>query len=331
MKREGDDETAAGAAVIRFVVPVEAAGQRLDRFLAERLEQPRNQVQRWLRDGIFAVGGVQAKVSHAVRPGEVVSGEVPDAAARQTLAAEPGLLRLLHEDEALLVLDKPAGLTVHPGAGRSTGTLAHHLLHDFPEIAGVGGPGRPGIVHRLDKDTSGVMVVARTAAAYHALARAFAERAVRKTYIAVVYGTPSPEHGAISAPIARHPERRKEMAVRSHGRPSVTAYRTRAAAAGIAWMEIDLQTGRTHQIRVHMKHARHPLVGDPIYGEARWKALPRPVQAPLAAFPRPALHAWRIELDHPMSGHRVAFSAPVPNDISELWRRVTALAAPTGE
>ncbi len=311
-----------------ITVPPEAAGQRLDRFLAERLGQPRNQVQRWIRDGVFAIAGTPAKVSHAVRAGEAVSGAPPDAATRQTLAAEPGVLRLLYEDDALLVLDKPAGLTVHPGAGRPTGTLAHHLLHAFPEIAGVGGPGRPGIVHRLDKDTSGVLVVARTAAAYQTLARAFAERRVRKTYVAIVYGTPSPAQGEIVAPIARHAERRKEMAVRAHGRPSVTAYRTCAALAGVAWLEIDLQTGRTHQIRVHMKHARHPLVGDPVYGEARWKALPRAVQKPLAEFPRPALHAWRIELDHPVRGERLAFSAPVPDDLSALWQAVTGTAVP---
>jgi 23S rRNA pseudouridine1911/1915/1917 synthase len=303
-------------------IPAEAAGQRLDRFLAEHFASPRNQVQRWLREGLFHVDGAEAKAAHVLRPGEVVSGEPPAAASRETLTAEPGALRVLFEDADLVVLDKPAGLTVHPGAGRTSGTLAHRLLHAYPEIAGVGGPGRPGIVHRLDKDTSGVLVVARSARAYQVLARAFANRRVRKVYDALVYGAPQPREGEIAAPIARHATRRKEMAVRAAGRPARTGYRTLAAAGGIAWLEIDLHTGRTHQIRVHMKHLRHPLIGDPVYGEARWKSLPRGAHATLERFPRPALHARQIAFEHPTSGATVTFRAPVPDDLIALWTAI---------
>ncbi|MDP9122825.1 MAG: RluA family pseudouridine synthase, partial [Acidobacteriota bacterium] len=226
-------------------------------------------------------------------------------------------------DADIVVLDKPAGLTVHPGAGRPAGTLAHLLLGRYPEMAGVGGPGRPGIVHRLDRGTSGILVAARTAAAYHPLTRAFAARQVGKRYLAVVYGELAPRAGSIEAPIGRHPERRKEMTVRRDGRPARTGYRTLAAARGISLVELDLATGRTHQIRVHLKSAGHPLVGDPVYGEARFHGLPRPVQAPLRDFPRPALHAWRLALSHPIDDRPLRFEAPVPGDLRALWEAVT--------
>jgi 23S rRNA pseudouridine1911/1915/1917 synthase len=306
------------------------AGERLDRHVAARLDAPRNQVQRWIRDGRVRLNGREARPSAELAAGDRVECEPPPPpTGDDRVQPEPGDLRLLYEDEHLAVLDKPAGLTVHPGAGRTTGTLAHHLLDRFPEMAGVGGPGRPGIVHRLDQGTSGVLVVARTAAAYQRLARAFASREVDKRYLAIAYGEPSPREGRIEAPIGRHATRRKEMTVRPDGRPSRTDYRVIAAAAGISLLELGLATGRTHQIRVHLKHFGHPLVGDPVYGEARWKGLPRPVQARLRDFPRPALHAWRIAFEHPIEPERrLAFEAPVPDDLRELWEGVAGSAWP---
>jgi 23S rRNA pseudouridine1911/1915/1917 synthase len=311
----------------------EAAGERLDRHVSARLDAPRNQVQRWIRDGHVRVGGRVEKPSYAVAGGDRIDCDPPEP-KDDRVAPEEGDLRILYEDADLVVLDKPAGLTVHPGAGRTTGTLAHHLLARYPEMAGVGGPGRPGIVHRLDQGTSGVLAVARTAAAYHRLARAFAAREVDKRYLAVAYGEPKPPEGIVDAPIGRHATKRKEMTVRADGRPSRTGYRTLAAHAGIALVELHLETGRTHQIRVHLKHLGHPLVGDPVYGEARWKGLreiPRPVQARLRDFPRPALHAWKLALAHPIDGRPLAFEAPVPEDLRELWEGVTgsAWAPPT--
>jgi 23S rRNA pseudouridine1911/1915/1917 synthase len=296
----------------------EVAGERLDRHVSARLDVPRNQVQRWIREGHVRVDGRVEKPSYAVAEGDRIDCDPPEP-KDDRVAPEEGDLRILYEDADLVVLDKPAGLTVHPGAGRTTGTLAHHLLARYPEMAGVGGPGRPGIVHRLDQGTSGVLAVARTAAAYHRLARAFATREVDKRYLAVVYGEPKPPEGIVDAPIGRHAVKRKEMTVRADGRPSRTGYRTLAAHAGIALVELHLETGRTHQIRVHLKHLGHPLVGDPVYGEARWKGLPKLVQARLRDFPRPALHAWKLALAHPIDGRPLAFEAPVPEDLRELW------------
>jgi 23S rRNA pseudouridine1911/1915/1917 synthase len=315
----------AGAAA--WSVEPEAAGERLDRHVAARLDVPRNQVQRWIAEGLVRVNGREAKPSTPLAAGDQIECTPPEPKEERVLP-ERGDLAVLHEDAEIVVLDKPAGLTVHPGAGRSTGTLAHHLLDRYPEMAGVGGAGRPGIVHRLDQGTSGVLVVARTPAAYARLSRAFASREVSKLYLGIAYGAPSPPSGTVEAPVGRHPQRRQEMAVVSRGRPAVTHYRTVAAAAGISLLEMDLATGRTHQIRVHLKHLGHPLVGDPVYGEARWKGLPRPVQAPLSGFPRPALHAWRIAFRHPATEETLRFEAPVPEDLRDLWERVTARAFP---
>jgi 23S rRNA pseudouridine1911/1915/1917 synthase len=305
-----------------------ATGERLDRHVAARLDLPRNQIQKWIRDGVVRLDGREAKPSTAVEPGSRIECHPPER-RDERVQPEPGDLTVLYEDPGIVVLDKPAGLTVHPGAGRATGTLAHHLLARYPEMAGVGGEGRPGIVHRLDQGTSGVLVVARTPAAYTRLARAFASREVEKRYLAIVYGEPAPREGMVDAPIGRHPVERKQMTVRRDGRPARTGYRTLAAAAGIALVELDLLTGRTHQIRVHMKHLGRPLVGDPVYGEARWKGRPRPVQAPLRDFPRPALHAWKLAFRHPETGETLEFEAEVPEDLRDLWKKVTGLAWPT--
>jgi len=310
-----------------WTITVEAEGERLDRHVAARLGVPRNQIQHWIEGGLVRLNGHPAKPSAALASGDRVECEPPELKEERVLP-EDGELNVLYEDSALVVIDKPAGLTVHPGAGRSTGTLAHRLLNRYPEMAGVGGPGRPGIVHRLDLGTSGVLVVARTAPAYARLARAFASREVSKRYLGIAYGSPSPATGTIEAAIGRHPQKRMEMAVRPGGRPSKTGYRTVAAKAGISLLEMDLATGRTHQIRVHLKHIGHPLVGDPVYGEARWKALPRPIQPVLRDFPRPALHAWRLALKHPDTGEPLSFEAPVPKDLLELWRAVTGEALP---
>jgi 23S rRNA pseudouridine1911/1915/1917 synthase len=313
--------------VTSWTVEPVAAGERHDRHAAARLDVPRNQVQKWIADGLLRVNGREAKPSSPVAAGDRIECDPPEP-KEERVRPEPGDLRVLHEDADLVVLDKPAGLTVHPGAGKDTGTLAHHLLDRYPEMAGVGGPGRPGIVHRLDQGTSGVLVVARNASSYAKLAHAFAAREVKKQYLGIAYGAPAPPAGTIEAPIGRHPQRRKEMTVRSNGRPSRTGYRTLAASAGISLLEMDLATGRTHQIRVHLKHLGHPLVGDPVYGEARWKGLPRPVQAPLRDFPRPALHAWKLAFRHPGTGDGLAFEAPVPEDLWDLWERVTGSLLP---
>jgi 23S rRNA pseudouridine1911/1915/1917 synthase len=300
----------------------------LDRFLAAALERPRNQIQRWIRDGRVRSGGGALKASHALAGGEVLAVTPANEADRQTVEPEAGDLRLLYEDDDLAVIDKPADLAVHPGAGRASGTLAHRILARYPETAGVGGPGRPGIVHRLDKDTTGALLVARNPATQRALSEAFAERRIRKTYLAIVHGSPRLDSGSITAAIGRHHERRKEMAVRPGGRPALTHYRVLARAPGAAALEVGLETGRTHQIRVHMKYLGHPLIGDPLYGEARWRALPKTRQAAPRDFPRPALHAWKLDFRHPTSGAPLVLTAPVPEDLRTLWRALAGAELP---
>ncbi|MDH3404150.1 MAG: RluA family pseudouridine synthase [Acidobacteriota bacterium] len=303
-------------------------GQRLDSAVAERCAAPRNQVQAWIREGLVTVDGTVRRASHRLEEGSRIACSPRPKATAAHLRPEPGDLALLHEDADLLVIDKPSGLAVHPGAGRPAGTLANRLLHAYPELASVGGAGRPGIVHRLDLDTTGVLVVARTEAAYQSLSRAFAERRVAKIYRAIVFGTPRPAAGVIELAVGRHPLRRKEMTVREDGRPARTRYRVLDAGAGIAFLELALETGRTHQIRVHLKAIRHPLVGDPTYAGNRARGAPREVRGALAGFARPALHALAVELEHPTRHETMRFTAPLPADLAELWLTVTGRPLP---
>lgn len=301
-------------------VPASAAGQRIDRYLAEALDLTRSQVQSLLRNGLATVNGTAAKPSYLLRGEERVDYHVP-APPPTVLEPEAEPIRLLHQDEHLLVVDKPAGLIVHPGSGVRNGTLVNRLLHHHPEIASVGSPERPGIVHRLDRGTSGVLAIARTDAAYRRLSRAFAEREVGKSYLAVVYGRPDPLNGTVQLPIGRHPAARTRMAVIPEargGRPATTRYGVLATGAGVSLLAIELLTGRTHQIRVHCKAIGHPLVGDPAYGEHRWRRLPPAVRRPLREFPRPALHARKLTLPAIAGAPPVSSTAPIPGDLQAL-------------
>lgn len=308
---------------VSWTVPAEDEGQRLDRHLAERLKESRHQIQRWISEKRVRLNDGPTKPATRVEAGDRVVCTPPETPRDAGLKPEKGSLVSLYEDPHLVVLDKAPGVAVHPGAGRPSGTLANFLLDQYPEIATVGGPGRPGIVHRIDLDTTGLLVVARSTEAYHGLSSAFAERRVEKTYLAVAYGTPQPRSGEITSSIGRHRGDRKKMTVRRDGRPAHTRYRVTHAAAGISRLEIDILTGRTHQIRVHLKSLGNPLVGDPVYGEARWRGLPRPSWRALSTFPRPALHAWRLAFDHPVDGQRLDLEAPVPEDLRQLWKGVT--------
>lgn len=300
--------------------PASAAGERIDRYLARVLDLARNQVQNLLRDGRVTVNGTPLKPSYLLRGDERIDCRIPPP--RPTgLTPEAGPIRLLHQDEHVLVVDKPAGLIVHPGAGLRSGTLVNRLLHHHPEIAGVGSPERPGIVHRLDMGTSGALAVARTDTAYRRFSRAFAEREVGKLYLAVVYGRPDPATGAIELPIGRHPTFRTRMAIVSEsrgGRPATTRYSVLASGTGVSLLEVELLTGRTHQIRVHCKAIGHPLVGDPGYGEHRWRGLPPALRRSLREFPRPALHARKLTLPSLSGGPSASYTAPVPRDLREL-------------
>lgn len=308
-------------------VPGTAAGERLDRVLADLLAAAglsRSRVRALIEQGCVATGGVTIDdASRRVKPGQDFTVRVPGAAPALPQPQDIPLT-IVFEDEDLLVVDKPAGLVVHPAAGNADGTLVNALLfHCGARLSGIGGVRRPGIVHRLDKETSGLMVVAKTDRAHQGLAAQFADRSLSRTYQAVVWGVPSPKEGRIEGNIGRSATDRKRMAVLERGgKPAITLYRTlKSFGAGAALVECKLLTGRTHQIRVHMTHVGHPLVGDPVYGRgrpARARLLPEPVRAGLAAFPRQALHAGAIEFLHPVRQERMRFQSRLPADIETL-------------
>jgi 23S rRNA pseudouridine1911/1915/1917 synthase len=304
------------------VVTAEEAGRRLDQVLAAAwADLSRTRVQRLIEAGLVRVEGRAARARERPPAGARVVVTVPDAEP-STLTPEAIPLAVVYEDEHLLVLDKPAGLVVHPGAGVRTGTLAHALLHHVPHIAAVGGAGRPGIVHRLDRGTSGLLLVAKTDTAYRRLTQAIARREVVRIYQALVWGEPLPPVGRIEAPIGRHPGDRKRMAVVARGRPAATRYRVLEWFSWASRVECALESGRTHQIRVHLSHAGHPVLGDSTYGGGARRALNlsqgirRLTDAIFSVLPRPALHAARLEFCHPVTAGVFRLEAPPPADFA---------------
>jgi 23S rRNA pseudouridine1911/1915/1917 synthase len=297
-------------------VPHSAAGRRFDAVLAELFpDYSRSRLAAWIKSGDARLNGREVRPRDAVRGGEAVTLSVVEEV--QTHSAPEAIgLEVLYEDAHVIVVDKPAGLVVHPGAGNPTGTLVNALLHHDP---GLNTLPRAGIVHRLDKDTSGVMVVARTLPAHTALIAQLSSRQVHRQYLAVVVGA-LVSGGTANAPIDRHPRDRIRMAVRDDGREAVTHYRLRERFRAHTLLECRLETGRTHQIRVHMAHIKSPIVGDPMYGgplKLPRGATPELVEA-LRGFRRQALHAETLEFAHPVSGEPVRCSAPVPDDMQAL-------------
>jgi 23S rRNA pseudouridine1911/1915/1917 synthase len=300
----------------RFVVPTEAAGARLDRVLADMFPQfSRSRLQAWLREGRILVDGHTAKPRRPVAGGETVDVDVTVPTARPD-TAEALPLDVVFEDPALIVVNKPAGLVVHPAVGNRAGTLLNGLLYYAPELAGLP---RAGIVHRLDKDTTGLMAVARSLEAHKSLVDQLQARTVGRGYTAVVQGCPV-AGGTVEEPIGRHPKDLKRMAVVAAGKPAITHYRLGTRFRSQSQLSVRLETGRTHQIRVHMAHIGHPLVGDRTYGgRPRVPAgADAEVVEALQGFSRQALHAGTLELDHPRSGERMSWTAPIPDDMTQL-------------
>ncbi|HET6781501.1 MAG TPA: RluA family pseudouridine synthase [bacterium] len=286
-------------------------GTRLDAFLARHLPTvSRSRIKTLIASGRVSVDGADAKPATPVRRGQRVEVDVP-ALPRVELQPEPIPLDVLYEDDQLMVINKPAGLTVHPGAGRPQGTLANAILARIPQLRG--DTDRPGIVHRLDKDTSGALVVAKTPEAQASLQAQVAARSAGRRYMALVHGDVRQDEGTIAARIGRHPRRRTKMAVRPDGREAVTHYRIVERFPGFTMIEARLITGRTHQIRVHFAHLGHPVVGDPRYGGRR----------ETLGLGRQALHAWKLEFTHPQTGRVMSFEAPLPEDIAQVlaWLR----------
>ena len=306
------------------IIRAEQAGLRLDQAAADLFDDySRGRLQKWIRSGALRVDGRVQKPTFRVSGGE-----------RLTLEAEPEIreearpqaidLDIVHADADIVVLVKPAGLVVHPAAGNPDGTLQNALLHFDPRLAALP---RAGIVQRLDKDTSGIMVVARSERAHASLVGQLQSREMSRVYHALAFGEVT-SGGTVDAPIGRHPVDRKRMAVVRSGRRAVSHYRVLERFPDVSYVEVSLETGRTHQIRVHMAHIGHPLVGDPVYGRPtrHRRGMPDDVLGLLRAFPRQALHAVRIELVHPGSGETVAFTAPLAADFEALLTSLRKLA-----
>jgi 23S rRNA pseudouridine1911/1915/1917 synthase len=298
---------------------------RADRFLAEVIGSlSRSRVKALIEAGHVTRDGVAlTEPSEPVRAGARYAITLPPPVAA-TPEPQPIPLTILYEDADIIVVDKPAGLVVHPAPGNPDGTLVNALLaHAGEALPGIGGEKRPGIVHRLDKDTSGIMVVAKSERAHRRLSEAFAARDLDRAYVALAWGLPAPLEGRIDAPIGRHPVDRKRMAVVSQGgKPALTHYHVRRAwSSAVSLVECRLLTGRTHQIRVHLAHLGHPLVGDPVYlrrTPAAARLLPEALRAPLLAFPRQALHAATLGFQHPVTRRPLRFESPLPADLGSL-------------
>jgi len=306
----------------------EESGRRLDRVLADRWpDLSRTRLARCMNEGRVTIEGAAAAPRDRARVGALVRVALPDSEPTQ-LEAEAIALDIVYEDEHLLVVNKPAGMVVHPGAGVKRGTLVHALLAHAPRIAEVGGPGRPGIVHRLDKDTSGLLVVAKTQTTYLRLVEAISRHDVRREYLALVWGEPRDRASRIDQPVGRHPKDRKRMAVTPRGRLAATNYRVAESFGWAALVECRLETGRTHQIRVHLSHLGHPVLGDATYGGGARRVLNLPERLRRLArdivetMPRQALHAARLVFSHPATGEPLALEAPLPADFSAALDRL---------
>ena len=303
---------------VNFLVEETQAGQRLDLALASLADLSRSQARRWIDDGRVQVNASPGRASQKVETGDTVAAEPPEAQPSE-LVPEAIPLDVMHEDEDLIVVDKPAGLVIHPAPGHPGGTLVNALLHRCRDLAGVGDVLRPGIVHRLDRGTSGVIVVAKNDTAHRSLAAQFKDHSIERVYRALVRGTPSADEGRVDRPIGRHARDRKRMSVKAPvTREAHTAWRVerRFPRSACSWLEVRPETGRTHQIRVHLASAGLPVVGDPVYGR-RGRA-PRPDVGLSGTLDRPALHAEVLGFTHPRSDERLRFEAPLPPDLAEL-------------
>lgn len=301
-----------------FVVSNEQSGERLDRFLVSQLpELSRSRIQSLIEEGRVQVGGAARKASHRVAAGETITLEIPPAPPAG-VEAEPIPLQILYEDEDVAVVNKPAGMVVHPGAGAEAGTVVAALLHRFGGVtglSGVGGPLRPGIVHRLDKGTSGALVIARNDAAHRKLVEDFRARRVQKTYLALLHGKLKGDSGSVTLPVARDLRRRTRMtARRREGREARTDWRAQLRLDGFTLVEAELRTGRTHQIRVHFSTLGCPVVGDTLYGAPRQERAGAALLPPLV---RNFLHAARVAFAHPRTAQRIEVRAPLPAELTD--------------
>ena len=316
-----DANTGGGEKQHRFLVAPDEEGLRLDLFLAgKKPGLSRAQIQRAVSEGRVLVNDRPIKAGRRVKAADAVVIFIPEAKPSGVMP-EAIPLTILYEDSSLLVVDKPAGMVVHPAAGHTGGTLVNALLHHCRDLSGIGGVLRPGIVHRLDKGTSGLLVAAKSDAAHWGLAEQFKRHEVKKIYLALVYGNPQTDGGRIEAAVGRHPADRKKMStVSRRGRDAVSIWRVRERLGPAALLEVAIETGRTHQIRVHLTDLGHPVVGDRVYGGAgRVRSVEdAAIRAKMKGLDRQALHAWRLSFSHPVTGEALSFSSSPPEDIASL-------------
>ena len=315
--------------VLTFIATESEAGHRLDTIIVARLPTvSRSHASRLIRAGHITVNGLIKKPGHLIRPGDVVRSEVPSPESI-TCKPEEMPLSILYEDRDVIVLNKPPGLVVHPGAGHKSGTLANALLFHCPGLEGLGDGIRPGIVHRLDKETSGCIVVAKNDLAYKSLSRQFKMRKVRKVYLALVYGEVKTPAGVIKLPIGRHPKDRKKMSTQSRqSRSTETRWKIKEGFSGVTLLEVDLKTGRTHQVRVHCAAMGHTVVGDAKYGKkGRWKRVPsRQTREVLRTVRRQMLHAWQLTFLHPKTEELISFESPLAKDMASVLDSLRAIS-----
>ncbi|AGY56753.1 RluA family pseudouridine synthase [Gloeobacter kilaueensis] len=296
------------ASTITLAVPPEAAGERLDRWLALQVtDLSRGRIQDLIDRGLVLRNGLPCRPRDPVRAGDALELTIP-VPEPSGIEARAMALDVIYEDAELLVIDKPKGLVVHPAPGHSDDTLVNALLAHCENLSGINGTQRPGIVHRLDKDTTGLLVVAKTDRAHQSLQAQIQAKTARRDYLAIVAGAPAQIEGTIDAPIGRHPVHRQKMAVQPKGRVAITRWRVVERLGNFSLVEFGLETGRTHQIRVHCLHKGWPILGDPLYGSAK-----SPVN-----LEGQALHAYRLAFDHPLSGERLCFEAPLPAEMTKL-------------
>jgi 23S rRNA pseudouridine1911/1915/1917 synthase len=311
-----------------WIIDAERAGTRVDVFLAEVMSGSRGEAQRLLDQGDATVNGAQTKANHKLRRGDVVEAERPEPVPAK-VAAEGIPLAVVYEDADLLVINKPRGMVVHPAPGSETGTLVNAVLGYADDLSGLGGELRPGIVHRLDKDTSGLLVVAKNDRAHQSLQAQIQAKTAERKYQAILWGVPRFEQATIEAPIGRHPADRKKMAVitdpRHTSREAITEVTVQEPLVTFSLVEARLQTGRTHQIRVHCAYVGHPVVGDPVYGGLRKVPLQglavadrNRLEGSIQSLDGQALHAYSLSFDHPSSGARLSFTAPMPEVMQNL-------------
>jgi 23S rRNA pseudouridine1911/1915/1917 synthase len=308
-----------------WIIAAGAERIRLDQFLVSRISgESRSQIQNWIRKGHIRVNGKQAKTGYPTRLNDRITLEIPETPSDQPFP-EDIPLDVLYEDSDLAIINKPAGLVCHIGAGIRSGTLVNALLFRMGPLE-AGDPGRPGIVHRLDKLTSGVMLVAKNNLAHRKLSQQFKSRLVKKEYVTLVYGCPTPPSGTIDMPLGRDPKNRKKMSPRAHRkRTAITHYVLEENYAFMSLLGIRIETGRTHQIRVHLSQKGHPIVGDSLYGANQIRSCPAKLSEAIKKLKRPFLHSRRLEFHHPRSGQLLAFDSPLASELDSFLSTIKLL------